>query len=137
MTNDEGLKPEGAPERSSKAGGGVALSGGDKKRATDDAQGKSSSRSGRSEGSPTSGWSTRASKTDAHAPRKNACRLRQQKDVRQRQRQGHIWPLSSLSLWRTYDKNDTVDFVVVCRFVVAAEMHSFLRVMPDKLSACS
>ena len=40
MTNDEGLKPEGAPERSSKAGGGVALSGGDKKRATDDAQGK-------------------------------------------------------------------------------------------------
>ena len=29
MTNDEGLKPEGAPERSSKAGGGVALSGGD------------------------------------------------------------------------------------------------------------
>src|SRR4051794_941584 len=28
MTNDEGLKPEGAPERSSKAGGGVALSGG-------------------------------------------------------------------------------------------------------------
>jgi hypothetical protein len=30
MTNDEGLKPEGAPERSSKAGGGVALSGGDR-----------------------------------------------------------------------------------------------------------
>jgi hypothetical protein len=28
MTNDEGLKPEEAPERSSKAGGG-ALSGGD------------------------------------------------------------------------------------------------------------